>query len=126
MVDIFFRSTVGGFGFVPKAGGFDQRCGTRSAGSESSPCLQFDLPRGGPWLMGLDGMSSETSSPKPAWMLTQDKSGKNVSTALGTVTCSKRGQDDDKAGFSWVWSVVELVTVIPWEVGGLVQYLISK
>lgn len=26
-----------------------------------------------------------------------DKSGKNVSTTLGTVTCSKRGQDDDKA-----------------------------
>ena len=51
-VDIFFRSTVGSFGFVPKAGGFDQRCGTRSAGSESSPCLQFDLPRGGPRLMG--------------------------------------------------------------------------
>ena len=28
----------------------------------------------------------------------QDKSGKNVSTALGTVTCSKRGRDDDKVG----------------------------
>lgn len=26
-----------------------------------------------------------------------DKTGKNVSTSLGTVTCSKRGQDDDKA-----------------------------
>ena len=27
----------------------------------------------------------------------QDKTGKNVSTSLGTVTCARRGPDDDKA-----------------------------
>ena len=134
-VDIFLDQ-LGSFGFVPKTGGFDQRCGTRSAGSESSPCLQFDLPRGGPRLMGVgwdELWNHETSSLKPAWdvdpiniCLSRIRAARTWAPPWARWHAPSVARMMTRLGFSWVWSVVELVTVIPWEVGGLVQYLISK
>lgn len=112
-----------------KAGGFDQRCGTRSAGSESSPCLQFDLPRPRPRLMGLDGMNYETMKPhlfSPAWdvdpiniCLSRIRAARTWAPPWARWHAPSVARMMTRLGFSWVCD-------IPWEVGGLVQYLISK
>ena len=94
---------------LAQVGGLDQGRGARSPRPKGEAGLQPDLPcrslscSKSPQYLSVC-LSTYLPSPLSvsslslAWAFPQDKTGKNVSTSLGTVTCARRGPDDDKAG----------------------------